>query len=790
MPPGIALPLSTRRNRRANVAGAAARPAAPAPAAGADPADLLALVGPELRVPSGLGVVALAADLEGVIRHCAGDAAAILGRTPEQLLGSDFTTTVLAHVDPAVLAGAAEALHSCGRWRGTLPLSRTRVRVRARVIRDRAGTHVGYAALLIDAAEQLDAPAAPAGNETAALWQATLDALPAHAAMLDERGRIVAVSASWRRFAEQEDGGRDHVGESYLAVCDAAEEPAAAEMGRLLRDTLAGRREHFELEYTCHGPDERRWCKAQATRLRDVGATHVVVVHEDVTAARRAEEQAATQAAMLRKLDAAIIVTDLDFRVQSWNSGAERLYGYSAEEAVGQLVGELRIPVGGSPLDRAALLRDHKFDTRTTARRKDGSHVSVQLHYGLVCDQHGAPEAIVGVSSATSDASQLAREAVTARNYLRAVSHSMAEAMCTVDRDGYVTDMNPVATELLGWTREDLRRRPLAEILHDPEACADGCELERIGGSGETIRVTDEVFRCKDGSQLAVAYTAAPIVTGEGSDGCVIVFEDITEHKARDEQLQRELDTLAWVSRVQDALADERFVLHAQPIVDVTSGEVTQWELLLRMLAPDGDDGDSLIAPGTFLPAAEEHGLIRDIDRWVVERAAELAAGGAAVELNLSGASVSDPALPAHVEAAIARTGADPRRLIFEITETTVVTDEQAATRFVEQMHALGCRIGLDDFGTGYGTFTYLKQLPIDYLKVDVEFVRDLAENPASRKVVEAIVSLADSFGLKTIGEGVEDEHTVELLRRLGVDYVQGFHLGRPEPLGARMARR
>jgi PAS domain S-box-containing protein len=789
MPPGIALPLRTRRHRRVRNDGAAASSVAVPPPAALEQPDLLALVGPELGIPSGLGVVALAADLGGTIRHCAGDAAAILGRTPEQLLGSGFTTTALAEVDQALLVEAAEALHSQGRWRGTLALPRTRVRVRARVIRDRAGMHVGYAALLIDAAEQLDAPAAPAGNETAALWQATLDALPAHAAMLDERGRIVAVSASWRRFAEQEGDGRDHVGESYLAVCDAADEPAAAEMGRLLRDTLAGRREHFELEYTCHSPGERRWFKAQATRLRDVGATHVVVVHEDVTASRRAEEQAATQAAMLRKLDAAIIVTDLDYRIQSWSGGAEQLYGYSAEEAVGRLVGELRIPVGGSPLDRAALLRDRKFDTRTTARRKDGSLVSVHVHYGLVCDQHGVPEAVVGVSSATSDARELAREAVTARNYLRAVSHSMAEAMCTIDRDGCVTDMNPVATELLGWTREDLRGRRLAEVLHDPEACGGGCGLERVREYGETIRVTDEVFRCKDGRELAVAYTAAPIVSGEGSDGCVIVFEDLGEHKARDEQLRRELESLAWVNRVQEALADERFVLHAQPIVDVTTGEVTQWELLLRMLAPDGHDGADLVAPGAFLPAAEEHGLIRDVDRWVVDRAAELAASGTAVELNVSGASVSDPALPSHVEAAIARTGADPRLLIFEITETTVVTDEQAATRFVEQMHALGCRIGLDDFGTGYGTFTYLKQLPIDYLKVDVEFVRDLAENPASRKVVEAIVSLAESFGLKTIGEGVEDEQTVELLRRLGVDYVQGFHLGRPEPLEAHLAR-
>jgi EAL domain-containing protein (putative c-di-GMP-specific phosphodiesterase class I) len=136
-----------------------------------------------------------------------------------------------------------------------------------------------------------------------------------------------------------------------------------------------------------------------------------------------------------------------------------------------------------------------------------------------------------------------------------------------------------------------------------------------------------------------------------------------------------------------------------------------------------------------------------------------------------------------HIKHAIQRSGADPKKIVFEITETALVSAEPAARVFVESLHALGCKVALDDFGTGYGGFTYLKQLPVDFLKIDIEFVRDVQTNSASYNVVRSIVSLAAGFGLKTVGEGVEDEATLNLLRELGVDYGQGFHIGRPAPL-------
>ncbi len=294
------------------------------------------------------------------------------------------------------------------------------------------------------------------------------------------------------------------------------------------------------------------------------------------------------------------------------------------------------------------------------------------------------------------------------------------------------------------------------------------------------MRVDEDLFQRADGTPMPVTYTAAPFSSGDGTDGTVVVFEDISERQAQTRQMERDLEQLAAIKRIRGALAEDGFLLYAQPIIDLATGEAVQRELLIRMRNPDGE---GVLAPGAFLPAAEEFGFIADIDRWVIAQSAELAASGAAVELNISAASLADPGLIEFIAEAIERTGADPTRMVFEITETTLVSDQAAGRRFVTALHELGCKVALDDFGTGYGGFTYLKQLPIDYLKIDIEFVRDLAHSVASRKVVEAIVNLAHGFELQTVAEGVEDEPTLDLLRGLGVDYAQGYHLGRPAPL-------
>jgi diguanylate cyclase (GGDEF)-like protein/PAS domain S-box-containing protein len=240
-------------------------------------------------------------------------------------------------------------------------------------------------------------------------------------------------------------------------------------------------------------------------------------------------------------------------------------------------------------------------------------------------------------------------------------------------------------------------------------------------------------------------------------------------------------DRELWINRIRHALANDQFELHAQPIVELATGNVVQHELLLRMR----DDGNKLIPPLAFLPTAERCGLIAEIDRWVITEAAKFAGRGAAVGVNLSAASAGDPRVLQLIERQLRQHVAEPGNLVFEITETAVMQDMDRATQFAERLVALGCRFSLDDFGTGFASFTYLKRLPVQYLKIDIEFVRDVARSQRDMFVVRAIVALANDFGQQTIAEGVENRYTADVLRDLGVTYAQGYLFGRPQMITA-----
>lgn len=237
-------------------------------------------------------------------------------------------------------------------------------------------------------------------------------------------------------------------------------------------------------------------------------------------------------------------------------------------------------------------------------------------------------------------------------------------------------------------------------------------------------------------------------------------------------------DTLVWAEQIRAAIDEGRLVLHAQPIVDATTGERVREELLVRLRNEQGD----VLPPGLFLPVAESFGLIEEIDLWVVDRALELAAAGRPVSVNLSARSVGDPEITRRVWGAVAA-GVRPHDVLFEITETTLAGNMDDARGFAERLNRIGSPLALDDFGTGFGSFLYLKSLPVSWLKIDMEFVRDLAESRAAREVVRAVVGIAQGLGQRTIAEGVEDELTLRLLRDLGVDQAQGYALGRPEPV-------
>ncbi len=247
-----------------------------------------------------------------------------------------------------------------------------------------------------------------------------------------------------------------------------------------------------------------------------------------------------------------------------------------------------------------------------------------------------------------------------------------------------------------------------------------------------------------------------------------------------------------WGEKIRTALAENRLVLHAQPIHGFAAAPGAEYELLLRMV---GDDGE-LIAPLEFIPAAERLGLIGEIDRWVVRQAIRLLADEAAAgeatsfAINLSGRTLSDARLLDVFREEFAATGADPKRLTVEVTETAVVSNIAEASSLVRELHRLGCRFSMDDFGTGASSFYYLRHLPVDVLKIDGSLIRGLGTEPTDEHFVRAIVQMCEALHIASVAEYVESNATLAEVRHAGVDYAQGFSVGRPEPLGVYLKSR
>jgi PAS domain S-box-containing protein len=366
---------------------------------------------------------------------------------------------------------------------------------------------------------------------------------------------------------------------------------------------------------------------------------------------------------------------------------------------------------------------------------------------------------------------------------LARAAQSMPEPMLTLGHDGRVTSANRAACELLGWEADELVARSLHSIAHckDVGHTEEECPLAAIGRSPGGA--AEDLFVRRDGSSFDAAYSSAPLGPGLGPAGAVLVFRDVTEGKERRRHELEELSDFAWVLRIREALERGLFELHEQPLVELSSGGITRHELLLRL----ADDGDPA-GPADFLGVADRYGLARDIDRWVTAEAVRRAAAGRAVNVNLSVKSIS-PEFVDFAERELTAAGADPSLVVFELTESQLLEDEDAGFAFIRGLDRIGCGFALDDFGSDKGGFSFLKDLPVDFIKIDVDFVRGLSHQPVNRHVVEAIVKLAKGFGQHTVAEGVEDLATLQILDEVGVDYAQGFALGRPAaPVAGRHA--
>jgi PAS domain S-box-containing protein len=556
---------------------------------------------------------------------------------------------------------------------------------------------------------------------------------------------------------------------------------------------------HYERRYI-HADGRTVWVHVSLSAIRDAsGAVELLVGQfEDITEGKRLEQELHEANAraladsegryreILETTPDGVWRLDAEGRTDYVNPRMAAMLGYSVEEMLEDDLSTFAEPEW-LEVQREAI-DDARREQRPGVRearflRKDGSTCLARVSYMALSDQDGNCTGGLAIMSDITASKANELELRASEHFMAAVTDSIAEGLFAFDRDGQLKFANRAAERLLGWTADELAvrfaRARSGALESSPPRQEPYVRLMSPLSTGTPARTEDDTFILKDGRELPVAYSSSPIMIDGQIEGLVVVFIDITERKAQEACQRKELETLSWVGRIREALDEDRLVLYAQPIIDVRSRKVVKHELLLRMVGRDGQ----IIAPGQFLPTAEQYGQIEEIDLWVMEQAVKFAAKGMKVNFNISGKSLGSRGLIAKLAQALRETGADPALLICEITETSVAVDEIAATAYVNELSVLGCGISLDDFGMGYGGLTSLKRMPLTELKIDSVFAHDLVQNPRNQHVVKAVVNLARGFGQKTVAEGIEDLHTLTLMEEYGVDYAQGFAIGRPAPM-------
>ncbi|NBB92596.1 MAG: EAL domain-containing protein [Gammaproteobacteria bacterium] len=466
-------------------------------------------------------------------------------------------------------------------------------------------------------------------------------------------------------------------------------------------------------------------------------------------------------------------------------------------------------------------------------RRKDDSTLWVNLSAGVVRNADGRVERFVVVVEDVSDARRLSEElsyqachdSLTGlinrdeferrlSKFLRQVIRGQdAGAVCYLDLDQF-----KLVNDTAGHVAGDEVLRQLGPELQQTIRSTDA--LARLGGdefgvllrgcsTEDAIAVADKMRRAIEKHpfiwgdktfKLGVSIGVVPL-TGDSLPSVTEVLQaaDTVCYAAKDsgrnrvvvwreddDSLYRRHGEMQWVPRLNRALEQDLFTLVAQPIVPLSgSARYPDWyEILVRL-----NDEGAVVSPGAFLPAAERYGLTPRLDRLIVGkvldwlRAREKGARSLSVSINLSGLSFGDDGFRKFLTRTLGESLDLAPQLCFEITETAAIGNLTEAASLIESIRGLGSRIALDDFGSGLSSFAYLKNLPVDYLKIDGSFVRDIARDPIDRAIVRSIREVGRVMGKETIGEFVEDEAVVDVLRDLGVDYAQGFWLGHPVPL-------
>lgn len=599
------------------------------------------------------------------------------------------------------------------------------------------------------------------------------------------------------------------------------------------------RGETIQFEKKFEGDDgESSFAQYTCEPFRDqAGAvTGAIISTRDVTAKKKTEQRLRLFASVVEQVSDRITVVGTDYRFRLTNKANLNYHKKPLEAFLGKHVADI---IGAGEFERSTkpdldrCFAGESFRSRRVGRDGDGQEHMLDILMAPYREADGsisgAAVTIRDVTEAQRLAERLAYQArhdqLTGLLNRRAFEHyleaaiietndsSRTIAFCFIDLDQFKV-VNDTVGHLVGDQLLQEVAKLLAEKLREGDILArlggdefglllHDCSLRRAKRAVEHIIAALNAFQFFHGGLIFEVGASAGIaainrhvqdvndVMSRADLACYAAKEAgrnrVQIYKKRDISLRRRHEEMYQAGGIREALEMQRFVLFAQPIaatrdLDAPSRQV---EVLLRMQGPQG----RLIPPSAFIPAAERYGLMAEIDRWVIHEtmavlATETFAGiRTGVSINVSGVTLNDETSLDFIRQVLRESSIAPERISFEITETAAIRNIMKTQAFMQELRGWGCQFALDDFGSGLSSLNYLKRLPVDYLKIDGSFVRDLTKDEGSHVMVMSIQQMAKGLGIETVAEGVEDKQTLNSLKLLDIDYVQGFAIGKPLPI-------
>ena len=598
-----------------------------------------------------------------------------------------------------------------------------------------------------------------------------------------------------------------------------------------------------------NGDESGLWVEAQSSVIEHHGNKAILTIARDVSYRKNLEvslSRSKRQAQYtLESISEGVITTDNEGRIDYMNLAAESMTGSNRDEASGHKTGELFSLIDeadrralGDPVERCLSIRrrvnmgrrallvsrdgkhEHSVEITASPIKGPGSNVS-----GTVVVMHDVSE-IRGLTKQMSY--QAAHDALTGLINRREFERRLDEAMDTARTEQVVhilaymdLDRFKAVNDSCGHIAGDNMLREVASLIKEQVRDSDfvarlggdefgtlliGCPLDKaqqiasdICNAVANYRFVwqDKIFNIGISVGLVeVSHSSGNLqdVISAADSACYVAKQrgrgQIHVYSARDETVARERGDIQWLRQLQNALRDDRFELAMQPIIATGSGSISgpSVEILIRMPDERGRTGNS----ADFLRSAERYQLMPQIDRWVVNAVLAAINSGEikiasqrSCAINISGQTLSDESFLSFVVEALDHSGVGPGSICFEVTESAISTNVQHAQRFIEVLHGIGCEFALDDFGSGLGAFSSLKHLPIDYLKIDGTYTRNLATDQVNQEMVAAMIKLARTMEFKVVAEQVEEQEDFDWLRKAGIDFVQGNFVDAPAMLGA-----